>query len=231
MLDTITSALQQAATTPLGLLLAFVLGILSAATSACCTLPILGVLIGYSGTQEIASKGLVLRKALFFTIGTSASLMVMGGVAGFVGHVANESLGRYWIVFAGVIMIFFGLATMELLPFKLSFRKLNRIKQCLGTSGTILAGLVLGGLVSVTALCCHPAIFVVMGVAVLQKQVIQAALLLLMFSIGFSLPLGAVLFGVSLSKALFMPKRAERIVRWIAGGLMIAAGFYFLLTF
>jgi len=231
MLDSVANALQQAAAQPLGLLLALVLGVVSAATSACCALPALGVMVGYSGTQEIVGKGLALKKALFFTMGTIVSLMIIGGVAGFVGQFASAILGRYWAVFAGVVLVLFGLATLNLLPFRLSLGKLGGIKDRLGMSGALLTGLILGGLVSTASLCCNPAIFVVIGVAVLQKQIVQAVILLLMFAIGFSLPLGAILFGVSISKALFLPKKADRAIRWIAGGLMVVVGFYFLITF
>jgi cytochrome c biogenesis protein CcdA len=66
---------------------------------------------------------------------------------------------------------------------------------------------------------------------VLLGHIFQAALLLGMFAIGFSLPLGAVLLGLSLSKARFLPKGADNIVRWIAGGIQLVVGFYFIITF
>ena len=189
MLDSVANALQQTSSQPIGLLLATAFGILSAAISACCTLPALGIMIGYSGTQESVNRGLAFKKALFFTLGTIVALMVIGGVAGFVGQVANASLGRYWKIFAGVVLIFFGLATLQILPFKISFGHFDSIKNRLGMSGTLLTGLILGGLVAVNSLCCNPIIFGVIGVAVLQGEIFQAALLLGMFAFGFSLPL------------------------------------------
>ena len=231
MLESVTDALQQTSARPLGLLLAMILGTLSAATSACCTLPTLGVLIGYSGTLENADRKPVVMKTLFFSLGTVISLMIIGGVAGFLGQVAHVSLGQYWKIFAGIVLIIFGLATLKILPFKLAFGQFEKVKTHLGASGVMLTGLVLGGVVAASSLCCNPAIFIVIGVAVLKKQVIQAALLLGMFAIGFSLPLGAVVLGVSLSKARFLPKSADTVIRWIAGGIQLIAGFYFLLTF
>jgi cytochrome c biogenesis protein CcdA len=231
MLDSITNALQQAATKPLGLMFAMVLGFLSAVSCAVCTLPVLGVLAGYSGAQESASKKQVFKKALFFILGTIASLMIVGGVAGFIGQVANVRLGRYWKIFAGIVLIFFGLTTLKILPFKLSFGRFENVKNRLGASGVMLTGFILGGLIAATTLCCNPAIFIVIGVAMLQRQVYRAAFLLGMFAIGFSLPLGAVQLGVSLSKGLFLPKRAEKFIRWISGGIQLVVGFYFLITF
>lgn len=231
MLESVTNALQESATQPLGLLLAVVLGVLSAATTACCGLPLLGVLVGYSGTQEGANKKQFLKTALFFTFGAIISLVIIGCVAGFIGQTANTSLGRYWTIFAGVVLIFFGLATLKLLPFKLSVGKLDGVKNRVKTSNEILTGLILGGLIAVTSLCCNPAIFIVVGVAILQQYIFQAVLLLFMFAIGFSLPLGAIIFGVSIGKALLLPKKAEKFVRWIAGGILFVVGFYFLITF
>jgi len=231
MLDSVANALQQASSQPLGLLLAMALGTVSAATSACCTLPALGVLIGYSGAQESVSSRLALKKALCFMFGAIVALMIIGGVAGFVGQVANASLGRYWKIFAGTVLIFFGLAMLNILPFKMSFGHFGSIKNRLGMSGSLLTGFTLGGLVVASSLCCNPIIYAVIGIAVLQGQVFQAALLLGMFAIGFSLPLGAILLGVSLSKARFLPNSADTIIRGIAGGILLIVGFYFLMTF
>lgn len=231
MIDNVMNSLQQASTQPLGLLLALTLGVLSAATSSCCALPSLGIMIGYSGAKETSGKRLSFKLALFFTLGTIMSLLIIGGATGLVGKVANVSLGRYWTIFAGIALIFFGLAALNILPFKISFGKFENIKKRLDTSGVILSGLILGGLISITALCCNPGIFVVIGVAMIQKQILHAILLLFMFAIGFSLPLGAIVFGISLSKALFLPKKAEIITRWVAGGILLVVGFYFLITF
>ena len=231
MLKYVTDALQQVASQPLGLVLALVLGLVSAATSACCTLPALGVLVGYSGAQANDNRKAAVKKALFFTLGTIVSLMIIGGIAGFVGQVAQNSLGQYWRIFAGVVAVFLGLAALKLLPFKLSFGKFEGLGNRLGKSGAILAGLILGGIVAATSLPCNPGIFIVIGAAILQGKIFWAALMLAMFAIGFSLPLGAVLLGVSLSKVSFAAKGADTAIRCVAGVVLVIAGFYFLVTF
>ena len=232
MIDTVAETLQRVASQPLGLLLALALGVLSVIISACCTLPTtLGIVVGYSGTRENMSRKQAFKKAIFFTVGAIVSLMVIGGVAGFVGQIAQANLGRYWNVFAGIVAIVLGLATLKLLPFAFSSEKVDGIRYRLGSSGEMLAGFALGGVVATSSLCCNPVIFVVIGTAVLQGQAIWAILLLGMYAIGFSVPLGAVLLGVSLGKARFLPKGADTAVRWIAGGILIIVGFYFLITF
>ena len=231
MLEYVTNTLQQVAEQPLGLVFALILGVVSAATSACCTLPALGVLVGYSGTQVSTNRKTAVKSALFFTLGTILSLMIVGGIAGFVGQVAQTSLGRYWKVFAGVVAVFLGLAALKLLPFNVSLGKFEGVGKRLGKSGAVLAGLILGGIVAVSSLPCNPGIFLVIGVAILQGKVAWATLMLAMFAIGFSLPLGAVLLGISLSKVSLAAKGADAAIRWVAGAVLVVAGFYFIISF
>lgn len=232
MLEYVTNALQQVASQPLGLLFALILGTVSAATcAACCTIPALGILFGYSGAQANDNPKTALKSALFFTLGTIIALMIVGGVAGFIGQTAQLGLGRYWQVFAGIVAIFLGLATLNLLPFKLSFGKFDSIGGKLGKSGAALAGLALGGIVAVSSLPCNPGIFIVISAAVLQGKVIWAILMLAMFAIGFSIPLGAVLLGVSLGKVSIAAKGADIVIRWISGTILLVAGIYLLIMF
>ena len=231
MLEYVTNTLQRVASEPLGLIFALILGVVSAATSACCTLPALGILVGYSGTRVEVSRKDVFRSAAFFTLGTVVSLMIIGGIAGFVGQVAQNVLGRYWKIFAGIVAVFFGLAALKLLPFNLSLGNYGKAIQSCGKIETVLAGLILGGIVAVSSLPCNPGIFIVLGAAVLQGLVFWAILMLAMFAIGFSLPLGAVLLGVSLGKMTLFARNADVAIRWFSGLILLVAGFYFLLTF
>ena len=82
MLEYSVATLQNAASQPIGLLFALLLGVVSAATSACCTLPALGILVGYSGAREQKSRRAAVRSVAFFTVGTVLSLMIIGGIAG-----------------------------------------------------------------------------------------------------------------------------------------------------
>ena len=104
-LQSITNTLQSASLGPAALPLAFLLGLVSALASACCTLPAMGMLVAYSGTREDANRRTALVSAISFAIGTTLALMVLGLVAGFVGQAAQALLGRYWKLFAGVMAI------------------------------------------------------------------------------------------------------------------------------
>jgi cytochrome c biogenesis protein CcdA len=230
MLEYVSERLKQVSSEPLGLVFALVLGVVSAATSACCTLPALGLIVGYSGAQATDRRRDAVKSVLFFMLGMVLSLMILGAVAGFVGQVAQASLGRYWKVFAGVVAIVLGLATLRLLPFTLSFGKAEGWIGKVGSYGSALAGLVLGGIVAACSLPCNPGIFIVMGAAILQGAVIRASLLLGMYAVGFAIPLGIVMLGVSLGRVSLAARGADAAMRWTAGVILIVAGFYFLLT-
>lgn len=234
MLEQIMDKLQTDSTQPIGLLFAFLLGTVSAVASTCCTLPALGLVAGYSGTKvdssaEKTGKALV-KSALLFMLGTIISLMIIGAVAGFVGQVAQTTLGKYWKIFAGVIAVILGLATLKLLPFNISLGKFDLNKFEASKFGAVITGFILGGIVAVSSLPCNPGIFIVMGAAILQGAVVWAMLLLGSYAIGFSLPLGALILGISLGGFALASKGMDKIFRWIAGAILVIIGFYFLFT-
>jgi cytochrome c biogenesis protein CcdA len=219
MMQWAKTLLEQVGFRPVALPLSFVLGLASAVASACCTLPLLGAIVGYSGTREDHDRRARLLAALFFMLGTTIALVILGAVAGFVGQVAQDLMGKYWKVFAGLIAIFVGLAALKLLPFKLPTKTAaagSRPKDFLGAA---VFGLVMGGGVSVASLACNPGIFIVLGVAVLQGAV------------GFSLPLALIVLGASFGKSAIKAERTEAVIRIVSGILLLSAGFYFLATF
>ena len=80
------------------------------------------------------------------------------------------------------------------------------------------------------SLACNPGIFIVLGVAVLQGYTLWAMGLMAAYAVGFSLPLAVIMLGVSFGKSAIKAKRTEAAIRITAGVLLIAAGFYFLVT-
>ena len=131
----------------------------------------------------------------------------------------------------GTLLIFFGLATLRLLPFKLpQLRSSEGRSRQKGLFGAALFGLVVGGGVGVCSLPCNPGIFIVLGVVILQGYSLWAVALLVAYAIGFSLPLAAIMLGVSFGKMAVKAKTADMAIRIVAGVLLITAGFYFLAT-
>ncbi len=224
------TAFEQVGFRPVAIPLAFVLGLASAVASACCTLPLLGAIVGYSGTREDRDRRAKVLAALFFMLGTTIALVILGAVAGFAGQVAQKKMGRYLKVFAGLIAIFVGLAALKLLPFKLPTRTTAAGSRPKGLLGAAAFGLVMGGGVCVTSLPCNPGIFIVLGVAVLQGYALWGMCIMAAYAVGFSLPLALIMLGASFGKSVIKAKRTETTIRIIAGTLLIVAGFYLLGT-
>lgn len=233
MLQWVTDTLQSASMGPAALPLAFLLGLVSAVASACCTLPAMGMLVAYSGTRQDVNRRTAFVSAISFMIGTTLALIILGFVAGLIGQAAQAFLGRYWKLFAGIVAVLLGLATLKLLPFRLPghARKDGAPPTSGGKMGAALGGLFLGGGVAACSLPCNPGIFIVIGASVLMGRILWGMALMAAFAVGFSLPLGAILLGVSLGKAAIKAQKAEAAIRIVAGVLLVGAGFYLLATF
>jgi cytochrome c-type biogenesis protein len=230
MLKAVTDALQAAGMGPAALPLAFLLGLVSAVASACCTLPAMGMLVAYSGTREDTNRRTAFVSAIWFLIGTTLALIVLGLVAGLVGQTAQAFLGRYWRVFAGAVAVLLGLATLKLLPIRLPkrIRKDGSPSASGGRMGAALGGLCLGGGVAACSLPCTPGLFIV---SVLLGRMVWGMVLMAAFAVGFSLPLTAILFGVSFGKASIKAQKADAAIRAVAGVLLVSAGLYLLASF
>ncbi len=233
MTQWVTETLQSASLGLTALPLALLLGLVSAVASACCTLPAMGMLVAYSGTREDANRKNAVISAISFMIGTTLALIVLGLVAGLVGQAAQLLLGKYWKIFAGFLAVVLGLVALKLLPLKLPqlVRKSEARSAGSGRLGTVLVGLLMGGGVAAASLPCNPGIFIVIGASVLMGHILWGMVLMAAFGVGFSLPLGAILFGVAFGKTSIKAQKAEAAIRVVAGVLLVGAGFYLLATF
>jgi len=233
MVQWVTETLQAGSMGPAALPLAFLLGLMSAVASACCTLPAMGMLVAYSGTREDANRQTAFASAISFMVGSTLALIVLGLVAGFLGQAAQAVLGRYWKLFAGAIAVVLGLAALKLLPFRLPQLAGKSETQFSGRGvfGVAVVGLLMGGGVAAASLPCNPGIFIVLGASVLMGQVLWGVVLMAAFAVGFSLPLSAILLGVSFGKASLKAQKAEAAIRAVAGVLLVCAGFYLLARF
>lgn len=65
----------------------------------------------------------------------------------------------------------------------------------------------------------------------LQGHSLWGMVLMAFFALGFSLPLAAILLGVSFGKSSIKAQKAEAAIRSVAGVLLVCAGFYLLAQF
>lgn len=232
MLQTITQALQDGSSSAIAPALAFALGLVSALASACCTLPAMGMLVAYSGTRETTDRRASLVSALWFLLGTTLALVILGCVAGLIGQAAQAFLGRYWKLFAGIVAVLVGLVVLKLIPLPALMKKPAAAPSAAsrGWIGAALGGLFLGGGVAACSLPCNPGIFIVLGATVLMGKLAWGMVLMTAFAVGFGLPLAAILLGVSFGKASVKAGKADAIIRSVAGVVLTGAGLYLLAT-
>lgn len=210
---------------------AMLLGLLTAVTS-CCNIGIIAAIAGYAGSRdETFRRRDAWLTSVFFLIGTVASLAVLGLLIGYFGQLAWTSLGRYGIGLTGFAAIFFGLAALNLLPFRLPSIDLSKQKRRSGLVGSALFGLAVGAAsITCTIACCGPLLPVVLGMVAARGQSGWGALILTMFAIGYSLPLATLMLGVGLGRTMALAQKAVKPIRFVAGIMLIAVGFWLLAT-
>ena len=204
------------------------------AVGSCCNIAVIGAIAGYSATfSEIKSRRPLILAGISFTLGTITAFAILGAVTGFVSQAAGTIMGSYWKIFAGLMLVFFGLATTGFLPFKLPDLKLKNDIRPRGTASAIIYGFIIGSATSAcSAICCNPVLPIVLGVVTLKGHTIWGAAILAVYAIGFSLPPTAALIGLGLGfeKLSSMINKAAPIIKTVAGILLISTGFYLLAT-
>jgi cytochrome c biogenesis protein CcdA len=217
---------------PMVLVAVFVMGLISVVTCG-CNFAIIGVVAGYSGATAAPVKTrLVFLKGAGFLIGAVISMAVIGSLFGYAGKLISESLGNYWKIAAGLIAIFFGLYSMDLVPFRIPgiTLKPGQSKQNLFTA--ILFGIATGGLSSALNSCCNPLFPVILAASFVKGSAVWGLMMLTSFALGYGLPLAAMIVGFSLglgkvSKTLSV---ISAVAKYGGGIALVALGFYFLLT-
>ena len=211
----------------------FLLGLVGSVTCSCCSLPVIGVVAGYSGSLSVrAERRDIVYGGLFFMVGTIVALAILGAVAGFISQTAQAALGSYWKLVAGLVMILFGLITLGLFPFKLPSFGSGTKAAPRGFTKSMLFGLAIGGGVTACSLCCNPMLYAALGMATVQGQLIWGAAILTAFAIGFSLPVAAAIIGLGLgfAKLTSVVQKSAPVIKTVTGVLLIGLGFYFLVT-
>ena len=123
------------------LIAVFLMGMISVVTCG-CNFAIIGVVAGYSGASASIDKTkTVWLRGISFLIGGIVSMAVIGTLFGYASTWISDSLGNYWKIAAGLISIFFGLYSMELLPFKLPGISIKAHQTQRGIFSAILFGL------------------------------------------------------------------------------------------
>jgi cytochrome c biogenesis protein CcdA len=213
---------------PAGLLF----GLITAIACLGCSAPIIAAVIGYAGSREGQERRDIFVIAGFFMLGTVLALAAAGWLIGYIGQAAGSTFGLYGKIFIAIVVIFFGFAALNILPFKLP--SINPVKSNLpgGLLGASIFGLAVGGAsTAYTMGCCGPVLLpIVLGLSMLKGQPGWGALILAMFAVGYSLPMVAVILGVGIGKLSIISNKIAGPIRIVSGILLIGAGFWLLFT-
>ena len=213
----------------------FLFGLSSAATTASCGgLPAMLVIVGYTGSAGGKGKKQLLMAAASFFLSSVLALVILGALSGKLGaSVLSKTgpIGFYGKKALGMVTLFLGLTSLDLTPFRLPTFKVSTDKIPPGVFGAMLVGLSVGVATAGCATACSPLqLPIVMGFAALRGQVVEGAIILFLFALGFTLPLVLVMLGVGLGRASDWMNRMDKPLRYISGIFMIGMGVWFLLT-
>ena len=69
------------------------------------------------------------------------SLSIVGAITGLASNIIGNAMGSYWKIAAGLLLLFFGLLTLNILPFKIPSFNAGKIKTGSGLLGAFIFGL------------------------------------------------------------------------------------------
>ena len=214
--------------TQVGIGVAFLAGL--ASFLAPCVLPLvpayLGYLSGYavtkSDTPTLSERFFVAAHAIAFVIGFSLVFILLGTAASSFGRLLRGDWFRY---LGGLLIIFFGLALMELLhvPFLQNEARLQwRGKREWGFLSSALVGMVFA---AGWTPCVGPALSAILILSADQTTVGRGVVLLVAYSAGIGLPF--ILAGFLIDRLGGLLQRMARYlptIQKVAGAILVLVG-------
>ena len=190
-----------------------------------CSLSMLPIIVGYVGGYSKNTPLKTFIQMLFFVFGTAIVFSTIGIICAITGKVFVTFAGGYFgIVVASVILIM-GLKLLGVLDFELPVI----IKQMPSNNGTntFLYPIILGtAFALVGSPCSTPVLAGIMAFASLSANIVQAIIMLFLFSFGQGLILIFAGFLVSnLKKMGWFYKFSDFLLKF-SGVLLVLAAFY-----
>lgn len=211
---------------PTILIASVILGIFGA-FSSCCNYAIIASIVGYvSNFSANSSKKARNFFIITFSIGSIISIAIVGAIAGFIGSSIVSSIGEYWKLASGIILILLGLFSLQLIKLNIS----SNIKTFnYGIFSGFILGIITGGISIASSTCCSPALPIILSVSFIQASVFWGFIIMLFFAIGYTIPFTIGIFGLQFSIGKL--NKISKYVSIIAGILMILTGFYLILDY
>ena len=205
------------------LLISFAGGILASLSP--CSLSVLPIVVGYVGGYSEESGFKTFLQLVSFVIGLSAVLTVIGIICALGGRAFVSIGGAYWVLFVASVILLFGLNLLGVIQFNLPVIVKQMPKG--DAHSLFIYPFILGALFALAATPCSTPILVgIMSFASLSANLVYAALMLFMFSLGQGLII--ILAGVftSFVKKVRVFSGVSEVFLKIMGVLLVISAFY-----
>lgn len=197
-----------------------------------CVLPLIPGYIsfvsGVSLREAQEKKGQALFLSVFFVLGFSIVFVALGASATFLGQFLLQHL-RVFNKVAGVVLILFGLQTMDILKSRFLSGD-YRVHLHSGKSSPWLAILLGVAFGFGWSPCIGPILAAILALAGTQETIWRGMFLLAVFSVGLGIPF---LLTAAMLKQFMQVwgkfKSQLSVVKIVAGVLLIGSGVYFIL--
>lgn len=190
-----------------------------------CSLSMLPIIIGYIGGYSDAKPSKTLMQMIFFVSGTAIVFSIIGIICALTGKVfVSFASGYFGVVLASIILIM-GLKLIGFLDFELPVLIKEMPKN--DTNNTFIYPILLGGVFALVGTpCSTPILAGIMAFASLSANIVNAIIMLFLFSLGQGLILIIAGFLTSRLKNWSNFYKVSDILMKISGMLLILASLY-----
>ncbi len=190
-----------------------------------CSLSMLPIIIGYIGGYSDAKPSKTLVQMLFFVFGTALIFSVIGIICALTGKVFISFAGGYFGIILAAIILVMGLKLVGFLDFELPVLIKEMPKS--DANNTFVYPILLGAVFAlVGSPCSTPILAGIMAFASLSANIVNAIIMLFLFSMGQGLILIIAGFLTSRLKNRQNFYKISDILMKISGLLLILASLY-----
>jgi len=190
-----------------------------------CSLAMLPIIVGYVGGYSDAKPLKTLVQMIFFVFGTSIVFSLIGIICAVTGKVFISFAGGYFGIILAAIMLVMGLKLVGVLDFELPVIVKEMPKS--DAHNTYLYPILLGAVFALAGSpCSTPILAGIMAFASLSANIVNAILMLFLFSLGQGLILIIAGFLTSKVKNMKSFYKLSNVLLIISGILLILAALY-----
>ena len=207
-------------------LLAFLGGVVSSISP--CSIGLLPVIVSFIiGKKEDAQVHHIrtVLQIFFFVLGLALTLSAVGIFCALTGKVFGSQSGPYWGLIMASLILIFGLYMLEIIeiPMPVFVKSLPQNKN----NNIVFYPMFIGALFAFAATpCSTPILAAILAYASVKANVMNAAILLFLFSLGQSLILVIAALFTSLFKQLLKINQFSGILLKISGVILVVTSLY-----